>query len=103
MITLFGLLAQTDDQVSTAAGVALAGIFGSFVLIWIIVGILGLIFLIWWVVLLIDCINRDFPDRNTWLIILIIGFLLGFIWLVDILYYFLVIKKYESKEVKKEK
>ena len=99
MYPLFTVLAQTSDQqANTAAGIALAGIFGSFFLVWIIVLIIGLAFLIWWIVLLIDCVNRDFPDRNTWLIVLIVGFLLGFIWLVDILYYFIVVKKYEKKE-----
>ena len=91
------LLAQSSSDGSAAAGVALTGIFGGFILIWIVIAIITLVFLIWWIILLIDCINRDFPDRTTWIVILIIGFLFGFIWLADILYYFLVVKKYEDK------
>jgi hypothetical protein len=97
------LLAQSSSGSSAAAGVALAGIFGGFILVWIVVALIALVFLIWWIILLIDCINRDFPDRNTWLAILIVGFLFGFIWLVDILYYFLVVKKYESKKPETKK
>ncbi|MDD3773885.1 MAG: hypothetical protein PHW50_01205 [Patescibacteria group bacterium] len=101
MTTLFTFLAQTSDgQAATAAGVALAGIFGSFLLVWVAAILVGLAFLIWWIVLLIDCVNRDFPDKNTWLIVLIVGFLLGFTWLVDLLYYFIVIRKYENNKIK---
>lgn len=97
MLTILSFLAQSTSDNSAAAGVALAGIFGGFLIIWVIVGLIALAFLIWWIILLIDCINRDFPDRTTWLVVLIVGFVFGFIWLVDILYYFLVIKKYEKK------
>lgn len=101
MNPLFIILAQTsDEQAATAVGVAIAGIFGSFFLLWFIIILVGLAFLIWWIVLLIDCVNRDFHDRNTWLIILIAGFLLGFIWLVDLLYYFIVVKKFENNKNK---
>ena len=96
MFTLLTFLAQNSDEASAAAGVAAAGIFGGFILIWIIVGLIGLAFFIWWIVLIIDCINRDFPERTTWLVVLIVGLVFGFVWLVDILYYFLIIKKYEN-------
>ena len=101
---MLNLLAQSVNQdAATATNVAFAGIFGSVLIIGVIIGLIYLSFLIWWIILLIDCVNRDFKDRTTWIIILIAGFLLGFIWLVDILYYFLVKEKYDRKNNHKNK
>ncbi len=89
------LLAQTYDYSGdAAAGAAGAAFLGGFVILWIIIGLLFLAFFIWWIFLLIDCINRDFPEKSTWLIILIVGLIFSFVWLVDLLYYFMVVKKY---------
>jgi phosphotransferase system glucose/maltose/N-acetylglucosamine-specific IIC component len=57
------------------------------------------------VVMLMDCLKRDFKDRTMWIIILIVGTLLGFGAIPGVLYYFLVKKKLETeeKEEKEEK
>jgi len=95
---MLSLLAQTDTTgTEAAAGVAAASIFGGLIFVWIVVGLVFLIFFIWWIFLLIDCVKRDFPEKNTWLIVLIVGWLFGFVWLVDLLYYFMVVKKYKSQ------
>ena len=102
------LLAQTTDELSvTAALSALAdqekaaavastaavGLGVGLMIFWVIAGIVGLIFLIWWIVLLIDLTKRDFPQKNTWLILMILGLVLGFVVIIDIVYYFAVKKQ----------
>jgi len=91
---MLALLAQTTSSSDAVAGTAAAGIFGGLIFVWVIVGLVFLAFFIWWIVLLMDCIKRDFPEKNTWLIVLIVGWLFGFVWLVDLLYYFMIVKKY---------
>jgi hypothetical protein len=55
--------------------------------------LIGLAFFIFWLVMLIDCVKRQFEQRNTWLLVLIISVFLGFSWLAAILYYFMVKRK----------
>lgn len=85
----------TPEEIKAAAGVATgAGLFlGGMAILWVIVGIVGLVFLIWWIILLIDLINRDFEQKTTYIIVMIVGLLLGLVWLVDIIYYFAIVKK----------
>jgi len=83
----------TTNAASAFAAQTALTITGIIFLLVIIFSVAYLAFLIWWIILLIDCANRDFPDKNTWLIILILSFVLGFIWLADILYYYMVVKK----------
>jgi len=104
------LLAQTDSAVDAydtigqtltaeeaeAAAAILGGtglFFGGMIILWVILGIIGLVFLIWWIVLLVDLLNRDFEQKTTWLIVMVAGLILGFVWLADIIYYFSVVKK----------
>jgi hypothetical protein len=88
------LLAQsTDTATSAAVGTAAAGFAVFWIIFIIIASIVGLIFLIWWIILLIDLSKRDFPEKTTWLIIMIVGFVVGLLWLSDLLYYFMVVKK----------
>lgn len=93
---MLSLLAQADYSGADAAAAGAAGlaIFGGFLIFWIIFGLIYLIFFIWWIVLIIDCSKRDFPEKTTWLIVLIVSLLVGFVWLADLLYYFMVVKKY---------
>jgi len=75
------------DAAGSAAGALFAGGFMLFVLF--VIGI-SLLFFIFWVVMLIDCTKREWPEKNTWLIILIVSMLLGFHWLSAIIYYFMI-------------
>jgi hypothetical protein len=88
---------SSDAAAAAAATTAAAG-FGAlaigWVIFWIIFGVISLIFFIWWIVLIIDLTKREFPEKNTWLIIMIVGLVVGLVWLVDLLYYFMVVKKY---------
>ncbi len=99
---LLTLLAQTTDSLpsvndatnSAAATGILAGV-GIFILVLLIIGIILLAFNIW---MIIDCAARkdsDFPSNNksTWLILLIVGLLFSFGWIVGLVYFFTVRKK----------
>ena len=80
----------TSDAVAatTASGLAI-----GLIMLWVVAVAIGLAFLIWWIVLIVDLVNRDFPEKSTWMIVMILGFVLGFLWLACILYYFMVVKK----------
>lgn len=102
------LLAQTADELSAtvdlsalaeseaaaaAAATGAAAIGVGLIIFWIIAIVVGLIFLIWWIVLLVDLTKRDFAQKNTWLILMILGLVLGFVIIIDIVYYFAVVKQ----------
>ena len=79
---------SSDMSDAAAAGLGI----GMLIFIGVCV-LIGLAFLILWVMMLIDCFKRQFEQRNTWLIVLIVGMLLGFHWIAAILYYFMVKRK----------
>ena len=81
--------AAAAAAVATGAGALAIG----WIIFWLIFGAISLIFFIWWIVLIIDLTKRQFPEKNTWLIIMIVGLVIGLVWLVDLLYYFMVVKK----------
>ena len=85
----------TPEELEAAAGIATGAglLFGGMILVWVVLGLVFLAFLIWWIVLLVDLVNRDFEQKTAYLIIMIVGLLLGFVWLVDLIYYFSVVKK----------
>lgn len=83
-------LNEADAEALAGLGVGL-GIFG--IVIAIIGGLIALFFLIFWIIMLVDCIKRDFENRGVWLAVLIITFFIGWSWLAAILYYFLVKRK----------
>jgi len=81
---------STTDA-ATGAGAAALGI-GMIIFIGLMC-LIGLAFFIFWLIMLIDCVKRQFEQRNTWLLVLIISVFLGFSWLAAILYYFMVKRK----------
>lgn len=84
---------STSNIDDAAAGAAVAGLGIGLIIIWIIAIAIGLFFLILWIIMLVDCVKRDFDQRGTWLAILIISIFVGLSWLAAILYYFLVKRK----------
>lgn len=62
------------------------------ILLLLIVVILAILSFIFWVMMLIDCVRRDFKDKLVWVIILIFASGIG-----AILYYFIV-KKADKKK-----
>ena len=84
----------TTDAADAAAGVAAAGILGGLALFWIIYAALSLFFFIWWIVLVIDLAKRDWPQKTTYLILMIVSLFIPFMMVImDFVYYFGVIKK----------
>lgn len=91
-------LAQDYDysySTTTAADSAAAGgIVAGLLVFYIIALIIGLILFIFWIIMLIDAFKRtnwkQESDKNTWLIVLIVGFVVGLGGLAAIIYYFAV-------------
>ena len=83
-------LNANDAEALAGLGMGM-GIFG--IIIVIISCLVGLFFLVFWIMMLVDCVKRDFPNRGVWLAVLIITFFVGWSWLACILYYFMVKKK----------
>ena len=91
-------ITSTDYTVSTttaAADSAAAGaIVGGVLIFWLIFAVVALALFIFWVVMLVDCLKRtnwkQESDKNLWLVVLIVGFLLGLSGIAAIVYYFAV-------------
>lgn len=85
------LLAQ-DETISidpNAAGAVATGIVGAWIFFWIVIAIVVLVGFILWLWAIIDCSKRQFTnpsDKNTWLIVLIVGFVLGLHLIAAIIY-----------------
>lgn len=83
MIGLFGV---------TALGTLLMSIFVIIILLLVLGG------LVFDIMMVVDCLNREFEDRTIWLVILIVGGLSGFALPVALVYYFTVKKKLDSNK-----
>lgn len=55
--------------------------------------LIGLAFLIFQIIMLVDCVKRQFEQRTVWLIVLIAGLFFGFGWIASIIYFFMVKRK----------
>lgn len=89
------LLAQTEETITLdpaaadAAGAAVAGLVGIWIFVWIVIVIAALIGLILWIWAIIDVSKRQFAnpqDKTTWLIVLIVGFVVGLSFIAAIVY-----------------
>lgn len=92
-----GLSTTSYDGATTATSSAAAtGIIASFGVFILIIAAISIAFFIWWIFMLVDAFKRtnwnDESQKTTWLVILIVGFLIGFGWLATILYYFMIRK-----------
>lgn len=90
-------MAQTDYTYSTttsADSAAAGGLFAGLFVFYIIFLIVALVLFVFWIFMLIDAFKRtnwkQESDKNTWLIVLIVGFVLGLSGLAAIVYYFMV-------------
>lgn len=86
----------TDTATGAAAGTAMAGFVGIWLIFFLIMVAVGIAFLIFWIIMLVDAFKRtnwqDESQKTTWLIILIASIFIGLSWLAAILYYFIVKK-----------
>ncbi|MFZ3062744.1 MAG: hypothetical protein WA148_03250 [Actinomycetota bacterium] len=107
MIGTARMLLQTQDRAGEAAAAALCGGFGLVYLFCIgLIVILALAFLVFWILMLVDCIQRDEKDfpgstgnsKVVWLVILLASWVFSLYWVAAILYYFLVKRKAEAEK-----
>ncbi len=88
---------------SNAAGNAAIGLFSGFWLImmafYCLLGLFSLFALIGWILMLVDCVKRQFKGENDkilWILIIVLAGIIG-----AIIYYFMVYRK-EGKAVEKK-
>lgn len=63
---------------------------GGMLLFMLFIVALNIGFFIFWIFMLLDCLKREWPEKNTWIIALVVSLLIGFHWLSSILYYFMI-------------
>ena|SRR3990172_1750249 len=89
------MLAQTEETISfdpaaaDAVGAAAAGVVGIWIFLWIVIIAASLLGLILWIWAIIDVSKREFAnpqDKTTWLIVLIVGFVVGLSLIAAIIY-----------------
>lgn len=89
-------LAQSYDYTYSSSDSAASGAAGLFICgLWICLAIFGLAALVFNIWALIDVSKRseaELPNKNMWLILLIVGLLMQFGFIVAVVYYFSVVK-----------
>lgn len=105
MLAQLLLLQDASDAAGEAAATALCGGFGIiyFICIGLIV-VLSIALLVFWIMMLIDCIQReekDFPgstgnSKTIWLVVLLVSWLFSLYWLAAVIYYFMVKRKAQA-------
>ena len=82
-----------SNEISSTAAASIFGGLGIFIFVFVAIGIALFVL---WILMLIDALQRkNWPDenqKNTWLIILIVSFVIGVSPLAAIIYYFMVRK-----------
>ena len=83
-------LAQTVDASNAVPAAAGAGMMAGLLLLLLFIVVLNIALLVFWVFMLIDCLKREWPEKNTWVVALIVSVFFGFHWLSSALYYFMI-------------
>ncbi len=105
MLAMILMQSSSSDAAGQAAASALCGGFGLLYFACLALGaLLGIAVLVFWIMMLIDCIQRDEADfpgstgnsKTMWLIILLASWLVSLNWAAAIAYYFMVKKKAQS-------
>lgn len=86
------LAAYGDEARFRSMGYA-TGFFGVMALFMLFVAIVFFGLLVFWILMLVDCLKREWPEKTAWSAILVISIFIGLHWLSAILYYFLVKQK----------
>ena len=107
MMTSSALAATTYDYMydldDAAAGSAFLGLTGVWFVVVCCAALIGLLFLVLTIWMLVDVIKRtdaELPNRQTYMILLIVGLLFGFGWIVALVYFFGPRKKLAKPKAK---
>jgi hypothetical protein len=99
MVTDYTVTSTADTAAATAGSVAFLG--GSLIFL-LVFAVIGLALFIFWIFMLIDCIKRTNwkkeSDKNLWLIVLIVGLVVGLGPIAAIVYYFAVKRQLDAKK-----
>lgn len=74
-------------------------VFGFFIGLVLIAIILVILFFIFWILMLVDCVKRDFKNQNEKIVWVIVIALLG---IIGAAVYYFVVKISKDKKVKKK-
>jgi uncharacterized BrkB/YihY/UPF0761 family membrane protein len=94
----YDLGSSSTDVAGLGAMLAGLGVFG--IIIPLCCGLIGLVFLVFNIWMLVDVIKRtevELPNKNMWMILLIVGLLMGFGGIVGLVYFFGPRKKLNAK------
>lgn len=92
--------AQTYDydynyELSNAETTGILAGLGIFFLVFLVIGLLSLVF---WILMLVHAIKNEIPDKNMWLIILLVSFVVGLGLIGALVYYFAVKRKFTAAQ-----
>ena len=83
-----------EDAQAAASATAAGGLLVGGMLIFVVVAsLIGVAFLVWWIIQIIDLSKRDFPQKSTWMVLMILSLVFGLNWIMSIVYHFSVVKK----------
>ena len=94
-----GVLQSTTEQCTDIANTvgAFFGLGVAFIIFMIFLTIIWLVFFVFWVIQLIHVIlHQDIKDRTMWIVLQVVAFFLGLIWLSVPIYYFVVMRNYKK-------
>jgi len=101
--SLYTYTYDLDNADAAAGGIAamLAGLGVFGIILPLCCGLIGLVFLVFNIWMLVDVLKRtevELPNKQMWMILLIVGLLLGFGGIVALVYFFGPRKKFAAKK-----
>ena len=86
------LAAYSDAARYRSMGYA-TGYFGVMAMFMLFVATVFIGLFVFWILMLVDCLKREWPEKTAWTVILVLSIFMGLHWLSAILYFFLVKRK----------
>jgi len=89
------------DATENAVAATAMGLGWFMVCFWIVFALVALALFVFWIIAIVDCAqrkNEEFPNatensKTTWLIILLVSWVVGLSGVAGLVYYFMVIRK----------
>lgn len=87
--------AQVDtDPVTTGVPAVSAGLGIGLIILWCVMMLLSILLFVFWLLMLIDCVKRDFEQKTLWIVLIV---LLG--WIGATAYYFAIKRKGKGNQI----